>query len=553
MKTWTLIPLLGIMLWSCGKSNRGLSGLLCSLGHNQSALTVGLNLDLLRGLMLREDDSGISNEDLQTYLNDALSGLVSSNVLHVKTVSSINNNDRDEVRFLQLGGSFAPGFGVATNFFKDLAGQLGLQEGSLFRFIQESYNVTAAVPNLSKPLRWEPWLRGQDSAGLQTFMGSSLRQNGFEGHPKQWAYQQTQWQKALEYLEVLRSESQDASSADNPVIVAIMDTGVDGDHPDLKDIMWHQGFDALDTDTGTHDENGHGTHCAGIVASQLTNPGTSPLGVAVPGHVRIMPIKVLDKNGAGGFQAIEKGLQWAIHHANPRPDVLSLSLGAGLEYQDLDENTRTLTHALIQEAIDKNIIVVVAAGNEACPLGGSCRHRQGIFQKSFSEYTVLPCAYKGVICVGASDPSEDLAAYSNYSSKKADAAYRTKADVNAPGTNIYSTWPTALGSYRTISGTSMATPYVAGIAALMKSVKRDLNQEEFLKIIQDSQIYPEAMQEKSEAGRVDLYQALVKFGETDLSAPPPTDYKEPVPTPVEDPEPANSGNTVFDLWSAICG
>ena len=92
-----------------------------------------------------------------------------------------------------------------------------------------------------------------------------------------------------------------------------------------------------------------------------------------------------------------------------------------------------------------------------------------------------------VICVGASDPEDTLASYSNYSSK-AQRSYQVRADINAPGTNIYSTWPVESGSYKSISGTSMATPYVAGVAALFKSVNPSLTQSQFKAILESVRI-----------------------------------------------------------------
>ena len=279
------------------------------------------------------------------------------------------------------------------------------------------------------------------------------------------------------------------------------------------------------------------------------------MGVATSKNVKIMPIKVLGKDGSGGFQSIEKGMRFAMR-SNPKPDVLSLSLGVGLEYSDLDASAKTLVNELFRRAIeDHNMIVVVAAGNEACPLGAVCKDQGGIFPKTISEYIVLPCLYEGVICVGASSPDESLANYSNFSGK-VEKSYRSTAHINAPGTDIYSTWPVELGSYKTISGTSMATPYVAGVAALFKSVKKDLTQDEFLRIIQSGQVNPEAMVEKSEVGRLDLYKATVALGtDTDLGlgVPAPDGYTEPAVTPVEAPESGNSsGSADFSLWSAIC-
>ncbi len=103
--------------------------------------------------------------------------------------------------------------------------------------------------------------------------------------------------------------------------MAVLDTGVDLEHPDLKSILV-PGYDAVDSGSGTQDENGHGTHCAGIIAAQK-NSSDSALGVAAMAGVKIMPIKVLGGDGSGGFQAIEKGILWAIEHG---AHVISMSL-----------------------------------------------------------------------------------------------------------------------------------------------------------------------------------------------------------------------------------
>ena len=337
-------------------------------------------------------------------------------------------------------------------------------------------------------------------------------------------------------------------------MVAVLDTGVDAEHPDLQDILI-EGYDAVGESNGTDDTNGHGTHCAGIIASQVKTEGTSPVGVASSANVKIMPIKVLGADGSGGFQAIEKGLRYAMR-ADPKPDVLSLSLGAGLDYADMDDDARQMVNSLFDLAINEhNMIVVVAAGNENCPLGGSCRDSQGVFPKVISEYIVLPCMYEGVICVGASDPEETLATYSNYSSQE-ERDYRVKAHVNAPGTNIYSTWPVESGSYKTISGTSMATPYVAGIAALFKSVKKDMTQADFLRVITEGQVLPEDMLAKSEVGRLDLYKSTVEFGSDStlaLGIDAPEGFSEPEVNPVSGPSSSESSSaSATSLWSVLC-
>ncbi len=115
-----------------------------------------------------------------------------------------------------------------------------------------------------------------------------------------------------------------------------------------------------------------------------------------------------------------------------------MSLGAGMEYKDMGGKTSVLRNKVVSDAIAGGTVILVAAGNESCALGGNCSGG-GIIPKTFSEYIVVPCAQDGTICIGATSADETLASYSNYSSKKT-ADYRTHADINAPGTAIYSTW-----------------------------------------------------------------------------------------------------------------
>ena len=184
---------------------------------------------------------------------------------------------------------------------------------------------------------------------------------------KQWALIQTDYNSALAHLAKIRAENGDSTNKE--VVVAVLDTGVDSEHPDLVDVLI-EGYDAVGEANGTDDTNGHGTHCAGIIASQVKTADLSPLGVASSVSVKIMPIKVLDANGAGGFQAIEKGVRYAMR-ASLKPDVLSLSLGASLDYSDFDDDKKTMVNQLFKDAIADGIIVVAAAGNEAVLWEGS--------------------------------------------------------------------------------------------------------------------------------------------------------------------------------------
>lgn len=503
------------MFVACGgDSSNALVGLVCGSGHAKGKMTVGLNLDLIKGTLgLAEKDSAVSDVDLKSFLNQGLNKAgVSESLLSVKSVSSIK--ETDPVRFLQLDGLFGEGFGVATKLLKDNKDKFGLHaNASPFEFINESFDVAVATHFITA-----------DSP-----------------NDDQWAYRQTEYDKALTLFEKMKAAAGDESQAS--VTVAVLDTGVDLDHPDLKDVLV-EGYDALGTDTGVDDENGHGTHCAGIIGAEAKSD-ESALGVARMANVKIMPVKVLGKNGGGDFQAIEKGIRKAMDSG---VDVISLSLGAGLEYTDMGGNIEALQNGVIKDAIDKGFIVIVAAGNESCKIGGECQG-SGLFSKSFDEYTVVPCAYENTICIGATDADETLASYSNYSSKK-EADYRTKADVNAPGTAIYSTWPG--GGYKTISGTSMATPYVAGIAAIMKSIDKNLTQTQILDYLRRGQSKPTDVVNKSETGRADLYATLVALANDKGIAGVEAEFT-PEAKPVEAPE-TEAGNTgdIASLLSAVC-
>ena len=202
----------------------------------------------------------------------------------------------------------------------------------------------------------------------------------------------------------------------------------------------------------------------------------------------------------------------------------------------------------------------MAAGNEGCPLGGACELPGFLTTRAFEEYTVVPCAYEGTLCVGATDPDETLAKYSNFSSKKS-AAYRTRADVNAPGSRIYSTWPLDQGGpYKVISGTSMATPYVAGVAALLKANAldpKDVDQA-FVKSYLDKGLVNQAeAKAKSQTGRVDLYGTAFAYSKdylketrTDLTAP--RGLPKVVDTPGLPAEETGGGSAIGTVWGLLC-
>jgi subtilisin len=212
------------------------------------------------------------------------------------------------------------------------------------------------------------------------------------------------------------------------VKVAIIDTGIDYTHPDLID-NYAGGYDFVNNDPYPLDDNGHGTHCAGIVAAEDNEIGV----VGVAPEAVLYAVKVLDSSGSGYFTDIIAGIQWAIENDM---QVISMSLGADIGSASLEE--------ACNNAYTSGIVVVAAAGNDYT--------RRGRWESDTVDY---PARYDSVIAVGATDQADERASFSS-----------TGHDVElaAPGVNIYSTVP---GEYDTKSGTSMACPHVAGTAALV--------------------------------------------------------------------------------------
>jgi hypothetical protein len=212
---------------------------------------------------------------------------------------------------------------------------------------------------------------------------------------------------------------------DHEVIVAVIDTGVDNTHEDLQGRVI-QGYNFIHGNTNTMDDSlsSHGTMGAGIIAA-ITNNG---IGITGATHnVKIMPIKVLDKNGSGYDSGIIEGIIYAADHG---ADVINLSLGGSQFSQALWD--------VVKYAYSKGVVVVAAAGNEASTVG-------------------YPAAFPEVIAVGATDHLDRKASFSNYG---------RPLDLVAPGVQILST--TSMDTYSYADGTSFAAPYTAALAGMLK-------------------------------------------------------------------------------------
>lgn len=237
------------------------------------------------------------------------------------------------------------------------------------------------------------------------------------------------------------------------VVIAILDTGIDRNHPDLVDrIIDGRNF----TDEGDRDDysdqNGHGTHVAGTIGASAT--GTGVVGVAP--ECKLLICKVLGADGSGSYRGITEAIRWATKWEGPNGErVRAMNMSLGGPHNDPEQ------YEAILEACAKGILVVVASGNE------------GDSDESTMEYS-YPALYNECITVSACDEKKELAYFSNNS---------LQVDVIGAGVNVLSTYPT--GQYAKLSGTSMATPHITGALALV--IK--LGEDKFRRTLTESEIY----------------------------------------------------------------
>lgn len=232
---------------------------------------------------------------------------------------------------------------------------------------------------------------------------------------QQWA-----WGKISAY------SAWDVAQGSGSVVIAVVDTGIQRSHPDL-DAKIVAGYDYVQGDTNPDDAHGHGTHVAGTAAAE-TNNATGGAGMC-PG-CKLMPVRALDANGSGTLTNVAKSITFA---ADNGARVINLSLGGS--------GSSTLQSA-VDYAWSKGVFLACAAGNSSTSSTGSA----------------YPAAYPNCFAVASTTSSDVKSSFSNYG---------TWVEVAAPGSSIYSTWTGS--SYRTASGTSMATPHVAGLAGLLAS------------------------------------------------------------------------------------
>ena len=235
------------------------------------------------------------------------------------------------------------------------------------------------------------------------------------------------------------------------VIVAVVDTGIDLDHPAFApgQILADKCKSFIAEEPTADDGNGHGTHCAGTIGSR--DYGVAP-------DVSLIGVKVLSATGSGSWNSVMQGVEYAAEHA----DVLSMSLGGRAS------SSGNVVETAVKNAIANGITVVIAAGNDG----------------PFSQTIGTPGVVSEAITVGAIDESGSIA----YFSSRGETVYmEKKPDIVAPGVDVLSAWKN--GGTNTISGTSMATPHVAGLVALMLGKSKGLSPEGAKNILMSTNIW----------------------------------------------------------------
>ena len=488
-----LLALMGVLIIiaSCGKEETAFEDIDGEVGNVPGAFDVRL------GASYRDQVDSLSDK-----INALSTGMTSKVTSRFKSDDAVDDKGTKLSDLLKIELPSIDNDLVNQNLFNKLNGLKG-DEGNYFDVINtEKY--------LSGPFRYAQMnLLGPDADAADQYYLEMIR------HP-----------------EVIGAEGfADLVKVAAPIVVAVLDTGVLANHEDLQNVMWSYkdivGYDATVTPGKTLkmadaiDVNGHGTHVAGIIGAEGNNDsGIRGVGY-VPGFegdakkstTEIMAVKVLNDKGAGTSEMINTGVKWAVdqHRAQKveagrekQKLILNMSLGGpfdveGYEIPDADKdgNPDLVDDIFTYATQNDDVLILVAAGNESCGIGGACE----IFGKDYAKTYYYPCSYENVLCVAATTHEDELAGFTNR---------LASVGISAPGYQIISSVPTSESDYGYYSGTSQATPVTAGAAAMIWGMYPDFTANEMKAILQNSAANLSTVTSAitSKHGRLDLAAAM---------------------------------------------
>lgn len=332
------------------------------------------------------------------------------------------------------------------------------------------------------------------------------------------------------------------------VVVAVIDSGVNYNHADIADHLWdggeefpHHGWDFANNDNDPMDDYGHGTHCAGIVCGD----GTAGLRTGAAPGATLMCIKCTDNEGHSTSVDMVKGMEFAVEHGC---DVISMSMGVAQAEIAEREMFRRTCEALL----DAGIVGIFAAGNEhnlqhICPIPLNVRVPGSCPPPYLDpDQMINPGSLSCAICVGAVDENDTVASSSSegpvtwQNTEFGDYAYNPgigliRPDVCAPGVIIWSLHYQHLNDYDFMSGTSQATPCVAGIVALMLHENPELTPAAICQILEETSLkLTPTKSNRTGVGRVDALAAVTAAAEWDGVVQPTVENVVLWPNPADD-------------------
>ncbi len=377
-----------------------------------SMITTFISLALLSGIIVKAENYNVYS-DRDTRLQQIASKDIKQ--FNKGALLSVNSSDHSNNKIVQ----FKKGFDLDTMFKKidfEYIDFIGNNTTSLFEVSQNDYQIIV--------LYYLPYIISSEDVIIRK--GTSLPNDPFVW--RQWGLEKTNYFNVWENM--LSSQE---------VMTCVIDSGISRNHPDIVDVDVRSGWNYLDSGSVVIDPSGHGTSVSGIIAASTNNQ----IGIAGISNSAIIPLKVAQDNGDITTSNTVKAVYDAVDIGC---DVINLSLGSQ-EYSAAENSA-------IQHAINNNILVVAAAGNDG------------------SNDLFYPASYLNVISVGSVDQSLTKSTFSNYNDK---------ISLVAPGELILSTG--SKSTYSRVSGTSFAAPFVSAVGSVLKSYDKAINQAQFLEVL----------------------------------------------------------------------